>query len=144
MAYTAEAARVDAGALLPLLRPLHIPRDGVDRRTNTRLRYSTTAFEETRAVLERYFLAHGPWVHGAVVTLYPQQLLKCHTDHGLEGRTRRHVVLETNPDAWAYHDRAWQRLCLGTVYRVDATRPHGAVNFGTTPRTHLFYDTEDR
>ncbi len=117
-----------------------IPWDGIDRRKRERLKYYTTSFGETQAALETYFSEYGQWVHGQVLVLFTQQLLKCHVDNGMDGIVRRHVVLQTNPDAWTYHDGDWQHLKRGGVYAVDPTLPHGAVNFGQTPRVHLFYD----
>ncbi len=140
MAYTLEPdVALDGPFYLSLLRGM-VPRDGIDRLAKTRLQYHTTLPEETLAALGPYFSEHGQWRHGLVLTLFPQQALKLHTDSLTAGVVRRHVVLETNPDAWVYHDGDWQHLEAGQSYTVDTTKLHGAVNFGSTPRTHLFYD----
>ncbi len=120
------------------LSSLDIPRNGVQG--NARLDYHSTAFEETRRVFEPCFTGFGPWLHAGVITVFPQHLLKLHTDHGIDGRIRWHVVLETNAHAWSYHAGVWAQHAVGEVFPFTATEPHGAVNFGPTPRTHLFFD----
>src|SRR5262245_60446031 len=31
---------------------------------------------------------------------------------------RQHVVLETNPHCWNFHDGVWQQLDVGVIYRM--------------------------
>lgn len=76
----------------------------------------------------------------AVVALYPSSQLVCHCDPPIAG-TRFHVPLQVNEGCWCFHDGVWQQLEIGKFYRMDPTKPHGAVNWGTEVRLHLIIDT---
>lgn len=86
-------------------------------------------------------LLSGRWVYAMVVVLSPGGYLPPHCDGAPPaGVTRYHLVLQTNDDAWCYHDRGWERLSVGYIYRLDATKRHGAVNWGEVDRIHLVMD----
>jgi hypothetical protein len=82
---------------------------------------------------------HG---RGAYVSLEPSSQLVAHCDPPIVG-VRVHLPLVVNPGCWAFHLGVWQRLDVGRVYLMDPTKPHGAVNWGTTRRLHLMVDLED-
>jgi hypothetical protein len=74
-----------------------------------------------------------------VVALYPSSQLVAHSDPPVTG-TRYHVPLVVNNGCWSFHDGTWQQLEVGTVYEMDPTKLHGAVNWGTEVRLHLIVD----
>lgn len=53
---------------------------------------------------------------------------------------RYHIVLQTNPHCWVYHDGVWQQLNRGGIYFMDPSKEHAALNFGSTIRLHLVVD----
>ena len=103
--------------------------------------YHTTPSDDTIALYEPLLGDRftGAWLYAQLVILFPGGALTQHTD-GQLGRSRRHLVLQTNPHVWIFHDGAWQQLPLGGVYSMDPTKPHGAVNWGHAPRVHLLMD----
>jgi hypothetical protein len=92
--------------------------------------------------LDEWEALHGPWRHCSLAVLAPNGVCHLHSDDP-QARNRLMFVLQTNPDAWCFHDGHWQQLQLGGVYQVDATRPHAAVNLGTDLRIHLAVDLKD-
>lgn len=90
---------------------------------------------------EQSKLIHGTWHYAAVVALYPSSQLVAHVDPPIVG-TRHHVPLAVNPGCWVFHAGTWQQLVEGRVYAMDPTELHGAVNWGSTVRTHLMLDVE--
>ena len=124
---------------------LGVPRNGVG--PEGRVGYHSTdpdatleAFQSTQDLLRRKPIVDGEWVTARLLTVFPSSLLNLHADRGVDHLTRYHVVIETNPDAWVYHGSQWQQLELGVLYRMDPQMQHASVNFGKTPRTHLFFD----
>lgn len=83
----------------------------------------------------------GAWAYAMVVSVLPGGSLPAHCDGVLPpGFTRYHLVLQTNPRAWNYHDGTWQRLTPGGIYTLDPTLEHGAINWGEKPRIQLAID----
>lgn len=104
--------------------------------------YHTAGATEVRPLFEKQetFKNWGhPWTFADLVILYPQGTLQKHTD-GFDNKLRRHIPIQTNPDAWCYSDGTWEHLSLGNVYVLNPRKPHGAINWGTEPRIHLFFD----
>lgn len=91
-----------------------------------------------RAVLQG--LLAGEWSQAMWVLLMPSAQIVAHTDRGALG-LRTHIPLRQNASCWCFHDGVWQQLDRGQVYTMDAHRPHGAVNWGTTPRVHLMLES---
>lgn len=82
------------------------------------------------------------WVYSMVTVVAPGGLLPPHKDGALpDGLQRYHVILQTNPLSWNFHDGDWQQLEVGGVYTLDQTKLHAAVNWGEAPRYHLVIDT---
>ena len=79
------------------------------------------------------------WRLSQVVALYPSSQLVAHCDPPIIGK-RFHIPLVVNEGCWAFHTGTWQQLEVGKVYQMDPTQEHGAVNWGTTIRTHLILD----
>lgn len=77
-----------------------------------------------------------------VVVLYPSAQIVAHSDAPIRG-IRTHIPLQLNPGCWVFHDSVWQQLREGSVYQMDPTIEHGAVNWGATPRFHLIIDREN-
>lgn len=106
---------------------------------------------ECRAILDGLF---DPWVGyfsmepdrvltvASFVILAPSRQIGGHTDAPIRGR-RFHVPLAVNAGCWSFHGGVWQQLTVGTVYEMDPTVVHGAVNWGTTTRLHLIVDTPE-
>lgn len=64
-----------------------------------------------------------------------------HTDRMDEQwQSRYHIVLQTNPQSWTYHDGTWQQLNMGGIYQMDPRKEHAAINLGSTVRLHLVVD----
>ncbi len=137
--YEVEAPTLHADELrflVEALRPLNIRQVAGEA-------YHTTDAVATQALYQPLLADkfREPWVYAQVATLWPGQALNLHTD-GQTGRKRRHVVLQTNPACWVHHGGDWQQLEAGGIYRMDPMQPHAAVNWGTKPRMHLFFDVE--
>jgi len=81
----------------------------------------------------------GQWIQARIFGLCPSQQIVAHCDAPIEGR-RFHLPLASNPGCWSFHDDVWQRLEVGTVYEMDPTIRHGAVNWGDTLRLNLVVD----
>lgn len=84
----------------------------------------------------------GRWTNVLVTRIMPSGTIPLHVD-GARAGTRYHLVLETNTGCWCMHDGDWQQLGLGDIYTMEQTRPHGSVNWGETPRTHLVVDIKE-
>ncbi len=82
----------------------------------------------------------GLWAQALIVVLLPSAQLVGHCDPPIAG-TRVHLPIVSNADCWSFSDGVWQQLVIGTGYAMDPTKPHGAVNWGATPRLHLMIDT---
>lgn len=84
----------------------------------------------------------------SVVALYPSAQIIAHEDPPLRSTwnarplTRHHIPLEVNHGCWVFHGGTWQQLLVGSVYAMDVTVTHGAVNWGATLRLHLMVDVE--
>lgn len=81
----------------------------------------------------------GPWHLARLFLLGQGSHIHLHADAPIQG-TRYHLPLQCNPDCWVVHDGTWQQLDEGQLYQMDPTRPHGAVNWGSTLRVHLMVD----
>jgi len=100
---------------------------------------SVSRFAEVEhAAIEAFF--HGRIVAAFVVSLIPTQQIPLHVDAPIAPAVRYHLPIRTNAACWCFHADAWRRLDEGRIYRMDPTDPHGAVNWGTTPRWHLLVD----
>lgn len=77
-----------------------------------------------------------------IVQLRPSAQIVAHIDqHEIYPNEQRyHVPLKTNEGCWVFSDGVWQQLEVGRLYKMDPTKPHGAVNWGTTVRWHLLMD----
>lgn len=102
---------------------------------------ATTDRELTRSVyypiLADWF--PGEWIHCTLAVVMPNGLIHLHRDGDL-GERRYMAVLQTNPEAWAFHDGDWQQLEEGSIYTADPKAEHGAVNWGSEPRIHFIVD----
>ena len=85
----------------------------------------------------------GEWEFAMVVKLPQLAQLPVHADEIVVPSTRYHLVLQTNPRAWYYHDGEWEQLETGGIYTLDPTLEHGAINWGVTPRVHLVVDIKE-
>ena len=90
--------------------------------------------------LRPYVQGEWPYVMGIVVK--PSGgAIRLHKDTpSSTGVRRHHVVLQTNPACWSFHDGEFQQLEEGGIYTLDETREHAAVNWGETERIHLVID----
>jgi len=59
---------------------------------------------------------------------------------GIPSGVRHHLVVQTNPDAWVYHDGQWQQCEQNGIYTMNPNCFHAAVNMGQKPRTHFVVD----
>ena len=85
----------------------------------------------------------GAWRAAMAVIIPPRGAIPLHADLPLgEGWTRYHLVLQTNVNAWSFHDNSWQQLALGGIYSVDPAQQHASMNWGETDRIHLVVDTQ--
>jgi hypothetical protein len=82
------------------------------------------------------------WTQAMVLALYPSSQIVRHCDPPITG-IRFHLPLVVNADCWVCHADVWQQLEAGAVYTMDPTQPHGAVNWGATPRFHLVLDIQE-
>lgn len=86
----------------------------------------------------------GEWLYAMLTVVHPNGTLPPHSDGALpSGIHRFHIVLQTNLDAWCLHDGKWEQLEEGYVYELDATKRHGAINWGAEDRVHLVMDIKD-
>ena len=114
------------------------------------LDHSSTGYGSTSDRHEKVFMAIGEflqnpfpglWDYAMVTHIYHNGVLPPHRDGALKpGLTRHHLVLQTNPQAWSYHDGSWQNLFAGGIYVMDPSCLHAAVNFGDRTRIHLVVD----
>lgn len=87
----------------------------------------------------------GAWPYSMIVTVFPNGAIPPHRDGPLnEGFERHHLILQTNPDCWSFHDGDWQQLERGGIYTMDCTRQHAALNWGESDRIHLVIDAQTR
>jgi len=98
-------------------------------------------FEPALVKLFPVFGEQGPWIYADLATIFSKGVLHLHKD-GYRNWERRHVVLQTNDEAWNYHDGTWVHMPLGTVWKIDPRLPHGSLNWGKDPRIHLIFDVE--
>lgn len=113
------------------------------------LGYGSTSdrFEQVRAKFYPYVEAvlGGEWLYSMVTVIQTNGSIPPHKDAPLRGRFQRyHLVLQTNENAWNYHDGDWDRLEVGGIYLLDQTKVHGAINWGAKPRIHLVVDCAER
>jgi len=100
----------------------------------------------TRAVLNEPFratyleelLSALPFRYGLtrLLSIPPQRSYPVHRDSSM----RYHLALETHPFAYIIYptlNRIYHIPNDGYLYRMDATRPHAAINCGPLSRTHL-------
>lgn len=76
-----------------------------------------------------------------IVGLRASQQIVAHTDQPVVG-IRYHLPIQLNKGCWVFHGGLWQQLSRGSVYTMDPTVEHGAVNWGETLRVHLLIDVE--
>lgn len=79
--------------------------------------------------------------HARLVLLLPSQQIVEHVDPPIAG-ARYHVPLQSDAHCWVLHAGTWQQLTVGWVYSMDPSKPHGAVNWGPSPRVHLMVDVD--
>lgn len=85
----------------------------------------------------------GVWASSMLVVIRPEGHIRFHVDVPQAPNLERyHVVLQTNPRCWNYHDGVWQQLDAGGIYAVDPTKEHFSVNGGEQHRIHLVVDLE--
>ena len=83
----------------------------------------------------------GVWASSMLVAIQPEGHIRKHTDIIGKGE-RHHLVIQTNPDCWSYHDGTWQQLEPGGIYTVDQSKEHASINLGEQVRIHLVVDLE--
>jgi aspartyl/asparaginyl beta-hydroxylase (cupin superfamily) len=67
--------------------------------------------------------------------------IESHVDlQPVEWVTRLHLPLVTNDDAVFVSDGVECHMMVGSVYKVDTTKPHAIINRGKTPRIHFMFD----
>ena len=105
--------------------------------------------EEAQALYEEIALVPGKRPRLAMfMVIRPGGSIPAHRDNparenAIAGElTRLHLVLDTNPGCWSFHDGQWQQLEAGSVYLMDPAKEHGAVNWGERDRVHLVVDFE--
>lgn len=97
------------------------------------------------ALIEELFRPHlelvfpGNWGKLMIVRLLPNGHLPVHSDGPIAGKWH-HLVLQNNEHCWNYHDGNWQQLEVGYIYQMDATLPHGSINWGDKPRVHFLIE----
>lgn len=100
------------------------------------------ASADLMALTRRAWQDFGPVTRFAVVLLWPSSQIVAHADAPIGTSVRFHTPLQTNAGCWSFSEGIWQQLDLGKTYRMDPTKPHGAVNWGDTLRLHLMIDVE--
>lgn len=97
----------------------------------------------TPCALDAYWMAWwsalGQVQSAMFIALQPTSQIPAHTDQPIPGR-RYHVPIQVNDGCWVFHDGQWLQLNVGRIYEMDPSQTHGAVNWGTTPRSHLIVD----
>lgn len=85
----------------------------------------------------------GEWINARCAVLKADSMIPLHKDSQDAAAvfSRRLLVVQTNPDAWALHDGTWQHLAEDGIYEMNPQMFHAAVNWGTEPRVHLIVDT---
>ena len=106
------------------------------------LRYATTGPKKTEEVFYKHLkdLFPGDWIKCFCSIINPDGSIMPHADVDANGRSRCHLVLKTNSDCWSLHDGDWQQLVQGEVYKMDPTKVHAAINWGTEPRVSFVVD----
>ena len=94
--------------------------------------------EAFRGTYVEEILSSLPFRHGLVrlLSIPPQ---KCYPIH-VDGTIRYHLAVDTHPFTYILYPSLRKMYHIprdGFLYRMDATRPHTAVNCGPLPRTHL-------
>ena len=84
----------------------------------------------------------GPYGWFRLVGLQPSQQIVAHQDPPIQAE-RYHLPLQSNPGCWTFHGGGWQRLEIGSLYRMNPVEEHGAVNWGEILRVHLLIDVLD-
>lgn len=113
------------------------------------LGYGSTS-DRTSQVREMFYpyigkILGGDWEYTMLTVVSPNGSIPPHKDGPLKkGVQRYHLVLQTNENAWNYHDGEWDRLEVGGIYLLDQTKVHGAINWGDKPRIHLVIDCTER
>lgn len=69
------------------------------------------------------------------------QAIQLHADrHDGECKTRVHIPLKTNPDAYFYTGGSFHHMEAGQVYVIDPSEEYGVVNLGKEDRIHLIFN----
>jgi quercetin dioxygenase-like cupin family protein len=77
----------------------------------------------------------------AITTIHPGDYVPHHTDTLPEGwRSRIHIPLVTNPEAWFIVSGKEHHLEVGMSYQVNPSIPHAVRNAGPSSRIHLMFD----
>ena len=86
----------------------------------------------------------GDWPYSMLAVVFANGTIPPHKDGPLaKDYQRYHLVLQSNPNAWSFHDGVWQQLKENGIYVMDCTQYHAAVNWGAEPRVHLVIDTAE-
>ena len=77
----------------------------------------------------------------AISKVIKGQAIQLHRDrHDGNCKTRIHIPLKTNDDAWFYTGGVFHHMKLGKGYVIDPSKKHGAVNLGEEDRIHLIFN----
>ena len=137
--YHREEPNVDPEVCRAIIKAMRIP---LRRRGES---YRPTDFMHTRDICRPLLVDRfpGDWTGCSLMIVFADGgRIDPHCDENMKLVTwvRRHLVLQTNPEALATHDGYQQHLELGGVYQMDPRVEHSSVNHGMTDRIHLYVD----
>ena len=126
----------------PILREL------VDRAVGIEINFGPNGYGTVHGdkVLEAFSplqkVIRGEWLVPFLVVVQPGGILPYHRDfpEPITGQVRYHLVLQSNPDCWSWHDHQWQQLKSGWLYTMEPSKYHSSVNFGSEDRIHFVVD----
>ncbi len=77
----------------------------------------------------------------AISKVIKGQTIQLHSDrHDRECKSRVHIPLKTNEDAYFYTSGSFHHMQAGFAYVIDPSEKHGVVNLGREDRIHLIFN----
>ena len=102
---------------------------------------------ESPPMVEDFFALVKPYFNGAalgmnmVSKVIRGQAIQIHSDrHDGVCKTRVHIPLKTNENAYFYTGGSFHHMEQGRAYLIDPSEEHGVVNLGVEDRIHLIFN----